>query len=62
MTVEPFVRRIVAGGLAVLAGLWALALLESGSAAWLVGPVLVFAGVASLAAGIARPLDWSAFE
>lgn len=62
MTVEPFVRRIVAGGLAVIAGLWTVTLLEPGSAAWLVGPVLLFGGVASLVAGIARPLVWSARE
>lgn len=60
MTVEPFVRRIVAGGLSVLAGLWTVTLLEPGSTAWLLGPVLLFGGVASLASGIARPLDLSA--
>ena len=56
--VEPFVRRIVAGGLALVAGLWVLALLDPGSAPWFLGPVLVFGGGASLLSGIARPLPW----
>ncbi|MFB6353980.1 MAG: hypothetical protein ABEJ92_07815 [Halobacteriales archaeon] len=58
--VEPFVRRIVAGGLALVAGLWLAALLDPSGWPWLVGPALAFAGLASLAAGIARPLsvDW----
>lgn len=55
--VEPFVRRIVAGGVAMVAGLWVLVLADPAGPLWLLGPVLVFGGGASLLSGIARPLD-----
>jgi hypothetical protein len=54
---EPFVQRIVAGGLALVAGLWLAAGVDPGAGPWLLGPLLVFGGGASLLSGIARPLD-----
>lgn len=53
---EPFVRRIVVGGVALVAGLWSLASLDPAVGVWLIGPILVFGGVTSLLAGIAQPL------
>lgn len=49
---ERFVRLIVAGGLALVAGLWLVALLERGSLPWLAGVVLALVGIAGLARGI----------
>lgn len=57
MDVERFARLIVAGGLALLAGLWLLALAEPRSVGWLVGAALAVLGAGSLAAGIRRPLS-----
>lgn len=54
---ERFVQHIVAGGLLLVAGLWVTAILEPGVDLWLLGPLLVIAGGASLLAGIAEPLD-----
>lgn len=53
---EVFLQRIVAGGLALVAGLWVAATLDPSTWPWLLGPLLVFGGGASLLAGIARPL------
>ena len=54
---ERFVGLVIAGGLGLVAGLWALRLSARWSPAWLVGVALVVAGVAGLAAGIWRELD-----
>ena len=54
---EPFAQLVVAGGLALLAGLWTLGLAAAFSPAWLGGAALVGAGVAGLTAGIDRELD-----
>jgi uncharacterized membrane protein HdeD (DUF308 family) len=54
---ERFVTLVVAGGLALVAGLWTLHLSARWTPAWLVGVSLVVAGVAGLAAGIWRELD-----
>lgn len=54
---ERFVRLIVGGGLALVAGLWLVTVLEEGTPAWLGGVGLVVVGVAALAVGI-----WSEVE
>lgn len=55
--VERFVQAVVAGGLALVAGLWATTLLGTGSPGWLAGVALAVAGVAGLSWGI-----WSQVE
>ena len=54
---ERFVRAIVAGGLALVVGLWVTALSAPASPAWLAGAALAAAGVAGLGAGIWSELD-----
>lgn len=54
---ERFVGLIVAGGLALVAGLWLLALLESGAAGWVLGLALTVLGTAVLGVGIASELE-----
>jgi len=49
---ERFVALIVAGGLAVVAGLWVVTLLETWSSPWLLGITLVVLGAAGLGTGI----------
>lgn len=51
-TVEPFVRWIVGGGVALVAGLWIATLASTGSLPWILGAGLVLLGVAGLARGI----------
>lgn len=53
---ERFVQRIVAGGLALVAGLWTLAL-GDGTATLVGGGGLAVAGLVALGSGIATPLD-----
>ena len=55
---ERFVRTLVAGGLALLAGLWVVASVERWSALWLLGIALALAGVVGLAAGIRDELAY----
>lgn len=55
--VERFVVAIVAGGLALVAGLWLVSLFEARSAVWLLGLGLALLGVLGLAGGI-----WSQVE
>lgn len=50
--VEGFVRRIVVGGLALVTGLWFIALFETLTSPWILGVVLVGIGIAGLGAGI----------
>jgi len=44
---------IVAGGIALVAGLWLASLFAVGAGPWALGIVLVGVGIAGLAAGIA---------
>ncbi|MDS0223210.1 hypothetical protein NDI54_17845 [Haloarcula sp. S1AR25-5A] len=57
---ERFVTLVVAGGLALVAGLWAVRLAATLSAGWLGGVALTFLGLAALGVGIGRELstDW----
>lgn len=55
--VERFVQLIVAGGLALLSGLWLTVLFAVATPGWTLGAALAIAGVAGLAAGIYRELD-----
>lgn len=55
---EGFVKLVVAGGITLVAGLWALRMSEALSAEWLVGVGLVSIGVAGLAAGIWSEIDY----
>ncbi len=56
--VERFVVLLVAGGLALVAGLWSTTLLEAGSRPWLAGLALVGLGVVALAAGIHSEVEY----
>ena len=56
-SMKRFVQLVVAGGLALVAGLWTLRLSARWSPPWLVGVALVVAGAAALAAGIGRELE-----
>ncbi|MFC4407370.1 hypothetical protein [Haloarchaeobius iranensis] len=56
--VEPFIRRIVAGGLALVAGLWLVRLTVRWTAPWAAGVVLALVGVAGLAVGVERQLEY----
>lgn len=55
---EGFVKLVVAGGITLVAGLWALRVADALSAEWLVGVGLVAIGVAGLAAGIWSEVDF----
>lgn len=55
---ERFVQLLVAGGVASVVGLWAVALLDAGSVPWLVGLGLVVVGGVGLAGGIWREVDY----
>ncbi len=54
---ERFVRLVVGGGLALVAGLWTLRAFVPADAPWLLGALLVVVGTGSLLAGIASELD-----
>lgn len=54
---ERFVQVVLAGGVALLAGLWTVRLTGAWSPAWLAGVALATIGVAGLAVGIGRELD-----
>lgn len=58
---ERFVQLLVGGGIALVAGLWLVALLERGSIAWFVGVGLTLGGTGSVCAGIGRELEDGAF-
>jgi hypothetical protein len=55
---ERFATYIVAGGLALVAGLWAVELAAFGTAPWAVGILLVVLGIAGLSVGIHSELDY----
>ena len=55
---ERFVRAIVAGGLALIAGLWLVTVVESWSLPWLLGAVLVLLGIGGIAVGIGDEIDY----
>ena len=57
MRMERFVRMIVAGGLALVAGLWIAILFEPWSNPWLIGVALSLFGTGSLFAGITSEID-----
>lgn len=57
MNVERFVRLIVGGGVALVAGLWSLALFDAWSVAWLAGAGLVLLGTGCLAGGIRSRIE-----
>lgn len=52
MNVERFVRLIVGGGIALVAGLWLVAFFDAWSVAWLAGAGLALLGAGSLGGGI----------
>ncbi|MBX0294569.1 hypothetical protein [Haloarcula nitratireducens] len=54
---ERFVRLVVAGGLALVAGLWIATLTAPQTPGWVAGVALAVAGVAGLAAGIGREIE-----
>lgn len=56
---ERFVQLIVAGGLALVAGLWMVSLLRQGSPPWVAGLGLATAGVLALGAGIWLEVEWT---
>lgn len=56
--VERFVRLVVAGGIALVAGLWVAALSNAWSLPWLLGAALVLLGIGGLTAGIRSELDY----
>lgn len=55
---ERFVRFVVAGGLALVAGLWVAALTAPWSVTWLGGAAVAVAGLAGLAVGIESQVEW----
>lgn len=55
---ERFAQLIVAGGLALVAGLWLVELLDRGSPPWLAGVTLAAAGALALGAGIHSEIDY----
>jgi hypothetical protein len=55
---EGFVRFIVAGGIALVAGLWISQSVSQASTAWLIGIALAALGGVALAAGIYSPLEY----
>ncbi|MGB9953032.1 MULTISPECIES: hypothetical protein [unclassified Haloarcula] len=54
---ERFVKLVVAGGLALVAGLWTVRLTASLSALWLGGVALAVLGLVALGVGIGRELS-----
>jgi len=57
---ERFVELVVAGGLALVVGLWTVRLAASHSPGWLGGAALALLGLVALGVGIGRELspDW----
>lgn len=55
--VERFVRLIVAGGIALVAGLWLVTIAGDWSLPWLLGVAVILAGTGALAAGIRSEIE-----
>jgi len=55
---ERFVQFIVAGGLALLAGLWLRRIADPASGAWLAGVALAVLGVVALGVGIYSQIEY----
>jgi len=55
---ERFVQFIVAGGLALVAGLWLRQIADPTSQAWLAGVALAVLGAVALAVGINSQIDY----
>lgn len=55
---ERFVRLVVAGGLALVAGLWVASAFAAPSPPWLAGVALALAGVGGLASGIRTRIEY----
>ena len=55
---ERFDQIIVAGGLALVAGLWLRQIADPSSQAWLAGVALALVGVVALAVGINSQIDY----
>jgi fatty acid desaturase len=58
LRMERFAKYIVAGGLALVAGLWAVELTAFGTIGWVVGLALVLLGIAGLSVGIHREVEY----
>lgn len=56
--VERFVQLVVAGGIALVAGLWTATLTTPQSPGWLLGSALALLGLVGLAVGIWSEIDW----
>ena len=54
---ERFARLIVAGGIALVAGLWIAAVADAWSVAWLLGAGLAVLGAGGNVAGIVSEID-----
>lgn len=54
---ERFVQYVVAGGLALVTGLWATSLSSETSMPWLLGVALAILGTGALSAGIWREVS-----
>ncbi|MFB6093203.1 MAG: hypothetical protein ABEK02_09355 [Haloquadratum sp.] len=55
---EPFVRWIVGGGVALVAGLWLARLTASRSRLWILGVALAVVGIAGLTVGIGAQIEY----
>jgi hypothetical protein len=55
---ERFVQLLVGGGIALVAGLWCLAVFSRPATPWITGTVLVVLGTAGLVVGIANSVEW----
>jgi fatty acid desaturase len=58
LRMERFAKYIVAGGLALVAGLWVVELTAFGTIGWVVGLALVLLGIAGLSVGIHREVEY----
>jgi hypothetical protein len=58
LRMEQFATYIVAGGIALVAGLWAIELAAFGTVPWFAGLALVVLGIAGLSVGIHSELDY----
>lgn len=56
--IDGFVRRIVGGGIALVTGLWLVALFDTLTAGWVLGVVLVGVGLVGLGTGIWSEIDY----